>query len=387
MQSQAVIVGWQVYSMTKSPFILGLTGLAEAVPAIIAALFAGHIVDNSRPQRVYAACLFVMALNSLLLLVTAGGVVAMDSAHLLILIFAGVFVSGVARSFIMPASFVLTPMIVSRAEIPAALPWFLSGFQFASIAGPTAAGLVYGGYGVLSAWMIPGLCSVAAFALACSIKVAPRAGRSEKREPFLKSVRAGWAFILESRLLLSVMVLDMLAVLFGGAIAMLPAFADQVLHIGSEGLGALRAAPALGAIVMSVLLAVFPIRRPSGTLLLWVVAGYGLCMIGFGLSGIFWLAALFLALSGAFDSVSVVVRGSMTQLLTPDHMRGRVSSVSSMFVISSNEIGAFESGTAAGILGLAPSIVFGGAVTLVVVAAMALGVPRLRRAVVHSDVG
>jgi len=203
----------------------------------------------------------------------------------------------------------------------------------------------------------------------------------------MKSIVAGWKFILQKPVLLSVMTLDMFAVLFGGAVAMLPAFADQVLHVGSEGLGALRAAPALGAMVTALFLAVRPMRHLSAKRLLWVVAGFGVCMIGFGLSHIFWLSMLLLILSGMFDCVSMVIRSTLMQLLTPDNMRGRVSSVNSMFVISSNEIGAFESGTVARLIGLVPSVVLGGFATLLVVGVTALLSPQLRRTVVdtHAD--
>lgn len=387
LQSQAVIVGWQVYSLTKSPFLLGLTGLVEAVPAILAAFYAGYVVDQVHPRRVYIGCLGVLALNAIALLAQAGGFFQLDDRHVLYALFAGVFFSGVARSFVMPAAFSMTPMIVPRRDIPAALPWFHGGFQVASMGGPALAGLVYGGYGPQVAWFIPALCAFFAFLLACSIRGLPPREKPAKREKFLKSLRSGWSFIMDNRLLLSIMVLDMFAVLFGGAVAMLPAFADEVLALGSEGLGLLRASPAVGALAVSVLLALFPLRRPSGRVLLAAVTGFGLSMIGFGMSGSFAAAAFFLALSGVFDSVSVLVRGAMMQFLTPDHMRGRVSSVGSMFIISSNEIGAFESGTAARLMGLVSSILFGGIVTLVVAAVTAVAVPGLRRAVVHADSG
>jgi hypothetical protein len=179
--------------------------------------------------------------------------------------------------------------------------------------------------------------------------------------------------------------LDMLAVLFGGAVAMLPAYADQVLHIGSQGLGVLRAAMAIGAIVTALVLAVQPMKKVTAVQMLWVVTGFGICMIGFGLSTSFWLSMLFLIIAGAFDSVSVVIRGTMVQLLTPDHMLGRVASVSSMFIISSNELGAFESGTLAKVMGLVPSVVAGGIGTLIVVALTAIASPELRRTVVDAD--
>jgi len=208
----------------------------------------------------------------------------------------------------------------------------------------------------------------------------------EKREAAWISIKAGWTFILKTPVLLSLMALDMFAVLFGGAVAMLPAYADQVLHVGSEGLGALRAAPALGAVTTALILAVKPMKQITAMRMFWAVAGFGVCMIGFGLSHIFWLSMMFLAISGIFDSISMLIRGTLMQLLTPDTMRGRVSAINSMFIISSNEIGSFESGTAAKLLGLVPSVVFGGCMTLVVVLTTALSSSKLRKTVVDTQV-
>ncbi len=384
LQAQAVVVGWQVYSLTHDYLTLGLVGLAEAVPAILCALVAGHIVDNSRPHRVFLTCLGVLALNALILCLVGGGYMAVPGGVLL-WIFAGVFVSGLARSFVMPASFSLLPQIVTRAEIPAASAWLSSGFQIAAVTSPAIAGLLYGGYGARAAWLMPVVLVSLAFLMLASLSETPRRYRSaEKREPAVKSIKAGWAFILSSPVLLSVMALDMFAVLFGGAVAMLPAYANEVLHVGSQGLGALRAAPALGAVITALALAVRPMEIIRGQTLLLVIIGFGLCMIGFGISQIFWLSMLFLALSGAFDSVSMVVRGTLMQLLTPDHVRGRVSSVNAMFIISSNELGAFESGLAARLLGLVPSVVLGGFATLLVVAGAAGFTPKLRRIAVET---
>lgn len=386
LQAQALIVGWQVYSITHDPFMLGLTGLTEALPAISCAFFSGYIVDISRPHRIFLLCIGALALNCLTLWVTAGGMLDMHTSTLLPWIFGGIFISGVARSFIAPSSFSILPHVVPRAEIPAAGAWMTSGFQVAMITGPMAAGLIYGGYGVEAAWLIPVSLMSIALLMLMGMSPATRQLRSEDiREPVAESIKAGWKFIIKNRVLLSVMALDMFAVLFGGAVALLPAFSDQVLHTGAEGLGALRAAPAVGAIITALVLALWPMEKIRGITLLWAVVGFGVCMIGFGLSQVFWVAMVFLALSGAFDSVSMVIRSTLMQLLTPNNMRGRVSSVESMFIISSNEIGAFESGTAARLMGLVPSILFGGIGTLVVVAVTAKLAPQLRKMAVSAD--
>jgi len=299
-------------------------------------------------------------------------------------IFGGVFISGVARSFIMPSSFSLLPRIVSRKNIPAASAWMSSGMQIAMISGPAIAGLLYGGYGPRVAWMMPMFMVTMALIMILLLRTPP----VERSEPsglnMWESIREGWSFILSKPVLLSVMALDMFAVLFGGAVAMLPAYADQVLEVGSEGLGLLRASPALGAVSMALILAVRPMQQISAKRLMFAVAGFGCCMIGFGLSKIFLLSVFFLALSGVFDSISVVVRGTLMQILTPENMRGRVSAVNSMFIISSNEIGSFESGTAARFLGLVPSVVMGGFASLAVVALVAKLSPQFRRTVVET---
>lgn len=384
LQSQAVIIGWQIYSLTKDFFLLGLTGLVEAVPAILCALYAGHIVDNAQPRRIFLACVGVLALNTLVLLAFAGRLIYMDNDSLVLLIFAGVFMSGLARGFISPSTFTIISLIVPKKDLPGSAAWMSSGFQVAAITGPAVAGLVYGGYGVTAAWCMPSFLLVSAFCLLSALRVPPRA-LAEKREAAWKSIKAGWKFIIGNQVMLSMMALDMFAVLFGGAVAMLPAFADQVLHVGSEGLGVLRASPAIGAIVTALFIATHPMKKIAGRTLLIVVAGFGLCMIGFALSTSFWVAAAFLALSGCFDSVSMIIRGTLMQLLTPDNMRGRLSSINSMFIISSNEIGAFESGTAARFLGLVPSIVFGGCATIAVVIACTLLAPKMRTMEIHTD--
>lgn len=386
LQAQAVIVGWQIYSLTHDPFLLGLTGLIEAIPAILCALIAGHVVDSGKPYFIFVGCIGLLVLNMGFLFLVGGGVIALDKHMLIMCIFAGVFVSGLLRSFVIPSSFSLQPQIVSREELPAASAWLTSAFQVGIITGPALAGLIYGGYGAFVAWLFPVSLMLAEFLLICCISKKHRHFKSgQKRERATQSIRAGWLFILKNPVLLSVMALDMFAVLFGGAVAMLPAYADQILHIGSEGLGALRAAPALGAVVVTLWLAVKPFKQVHASLLLWVVAGFGGCIILFGVSTVFWLSFMALVASGAFDSVSMVIRQTLVQWLTPTEMRGRVSSVNSMFIISSNEIGAFESGVAARFLGLVPSVVFGGIGTLAVVAITAIASRNMRTLVVKAN--
>ena len=385
LQAQAVIIGWQIYVLTKDPLLLGLTGLAEAVPAIGCALIAGHIVDISRPQRVYLYCLGALTLNTFVLFLIGSGIIELATPAFLILAYTAIFISGFARSFIMPASFSLLAQIVPRKDIPSASAWMSSGFQAAAIVAPAIAGLIFGAYGALAAWLMPMSLMAAAAFMMFFITPSPRREAAEKRENAVKSIREGWNFIMKSPVLLGAMSLDMLAVLFGGAVALLPAFATDILHVGSEGLGALRGAPAAGAVIMALFLAVKPLKTIRITHLLWVVVGFGVSMIGFGLSEIFWLSLVFLALSGAFDSVCMVIRQTLMQLLTPDNMRGRVSSVNSMFIISSNELGAFESGVLARLIGIVPAVVVGGAGTLFIAGAAALISPTLRKTVIHTD--
>lgn len=386
LQAQAVIVGWQIYSLTGSAFMLGLTGLFEAVPALLCALVAGHIVDTRRPLKVLQICVVALMANTTMLFLVAGGI--LDSTHRFTVpvIFAGVFFSGIARSFIIPCSFSLLPQIVTRAEIPAANAWLTNGFQMGVIVGPAVAGLIYGGYGETVAWSLPLTLILLQMVFVLALgRTHAHFRNSTVREAAMKSIVAGWAFIFRNRVLLAAMSLDMLAVLFGGVIAILPVYADQILHVGSEGLGLLRAAPAIGAGGMTLWYALYPPKRIKAGQLLWVMGAFGVTMIGFGLSKLFWLSMLFLIASGMVDSVGMVIRQTLTQWLTPPEMRGRVASVNSMFVISSNELGAFESGTAAHLLGLVPSVVMGGLVTLGMVALIGFMSPKLRHTVIDGE--
>lgn len=386
LQAQAVVVGWQIYAITGDPLLLGLAGLAEAVPALIGSLFSGHVVDTRPPHKVYRICLTGLVMATLGMMIVAGGYVPVPKGWIVPCLFAGVFLSGLMRCFVIPAAFALLSAYIPRARMATAGAWINIAFQSAAIGGPAVAGLVYGGYGPHGAWLLPASFLLGGMVVALNLKPVPRQ-QGTRRESARKSIRAGWAFILGNPVILSAMALDMFAVLFGGAVAMLPAYADQILHVGPEGLGILRAAPAIGSGLTAIYLAMRPMRYLSGRALLLAFTGFALCMIVFGLSKTMWLSVLCLAASGMFDCINVVTRSSTVQLLTPTEMKGRVSAVGSMFIISSNEIGAFESGLAAHVLGLVPSVVFGGVMSLAAIAAIAFFSPSLRKLVIdtHHD--
>jgi MFS family permease len=274
----------------------------------------------------------------------------------------------------------MVPQVVPRELYPASAAWTSSVYQFSAIIGPALGGLVYGEIGSSYAFgMIPAFIFLSLICVALLSTRAKEIRNNRNREPFGESIRAGVKFVLRQKALLSSMTLDMFSVFFGGAVAVLPIYADQVLHVGASGLGILRSAPGIGSLLVLLVMAIRPLKVISGQTLLIVVAGFGLCIVGFGFSTNYALSLTLLGFSGAFDAVSVVIRQTILQLLTPDQYRGRVSSVSTVFITSSNEIGAFESGFAASIMGLVPSVVFGGAMTLLIVAGTAIWFPELRR--------
>ncbi len=376
-QIQTVVVGWQIYAVTRDPLSLGLVGLAEALPFVGIALFAGHVADRMSRRRVVLLALTALLGCSAALLgftlyppVLAGGRVWP--------IYAVVFVSGVARSFLQPARQAFGAELVPRELYPNAVAWRSSTWQLASVVGPAAGGLLYGFSGAPTAYAVDAMLmalSLGALVPARSARIVPPSAGGSMLESLATAIR----FLRSRRVILAALTLDLFSVLFGGATALLPVFASDILRVGPEGLGVLRAAPSAGAVLMALVLAHRPPFRRAGRALLVNVALFGLAMIGFGLSRSFPLSTALLALSGAVDMVSVVIRSTLLQVLTPEPLLGRVSSVNQIFVGSSNEIGAFESGVAARLMGTVPSVVFGGAVTLVVVALTAWRVPELRR--------
>lgn len=380
MQIQAVIVAWQIYQIRPQAILLGLIGLTEAAPAILCSFYAGHVVDNHRPATVYVNCIRALFINSLVLWLVTSKLFSISDDLRLIFLFLVVFVSGLVRSFSSPANSSLVPQVVPRELYPASAAWTSSVYQFSAIIGPALGGLVYGEIGSSYAFgMIPAFIFLSLICVALLSTRAKEIRNNRNREPFGESIRAGVKFVLRQKALLSSMTLDMFSVFFGGAVAVLPIYADQVLHVGASGLGILRSAPGIGSLLVLLVMAIRPLKVISGQTLLIVVAGFGLCIVGFGFSTNYALSLTLLGFSGAFDAVSVVIRQTILQLLTPDQYRGRVSSVSTVFITSSNEIGAFESGFAASIMGLVPSVVFGGAMTLLIVAGTAIWFPELRR--------
>lgn len=373
-QMVAVVVGWHIYELTRDPLALGLIGLAEAIPYFCCALFAGYAVDH-HSRRLFGVMACVMLfLNTLVLLGVAAGLVAGDPT---LWIYGSIVLTGIARAFIGPSYNSLFALVLPRQQYARAAGIGSSAFQLGLIIGPALGGILVGWAGKTTAYAVATLLALSAAAMLLSLRV--KEPPPAESTPVFKSIAEGLRFVANNQVMLAAQTLDMFAVLFGGAVAMLPAFIHEVFHYGPEGLGILRAAPAIGAVATGLYLARHPIDKHAGRWLLWAVAGFGACIIAFALSKSFWLAGVMLLLSGACDGVSVVLRSAIMQLMTPDAMRGRVSAINGIFIGSSNELGAFESGVAARLLGLVPSVVFGGMMTLGVVAATARLAPKLRR--------
>ena len=376
---QSVIVGWQLYNITKDVLSLGMIGLTEVIPQVSIALFAGHFVDIWDRKKIIFYTTFLLLLGSSIL--TVYSIPAFKIHQLLGVapIFVTIFITGLVRGILMPANTALLGQLVRREHLTGAATWSSTTWHLAAVTGPALGGLVYGFFGIIPAYVLVFLlylmCTVLLLFIKSPGKVLKIKGSAEG---IFDRIKEGIFYVFRNQILLSAFALDMFAVLFGGAVAMLPVFASEVLNVGPEGLGFLRACPAAGAIMMSLILILKPPVSKSGTQLLYSVFGFGLCMIVFAISKSFVLSAFCLFMSGAFDNVSVIVRSSILQIYTSDEMKGRVAAVNSIFVGSSNELGAFESGVAARFMGLVPSVVFGGIMTLVVVSIAVWRSPSLR---------
>ena len=384
---QFVIIEWEVYKLTKDPLSLGIIGLMEIIPAISMALFAGHIVDQSEKKSLLVKCIFGFSVVSLgLFLITVPSITKDLSLHTtLYTIYGLVFLGGLVRSFLGPTIFSLLSLIVPKKTYPNAATWSSSTWQMGSMFGPATAGFAISLIGVH--WSMCLVFTFSLFALLFLAKIEKKPILNPKiGEPIFQSLAEGVKFVYKNKTILGSISLDMIAVLFGGAMALLPIFAQDILKVGSEGFGILRAAPAVGSVITMILSAYISLNRKAGIKLLAAIFMFGVCMIVFGLSTIFWVSVLAMFLSGVFDGVSVVIRNTILQLHTPDNMRGRVASVNSIFVGSSNELGAFESGLTAKLMGTVTAVVFGGTMTLITVVYTGIALPSFRKLDLEKDV-
>ncbi len=374
-QIVAVTVGWHVYELTRDPWSLGLIGLAEVIPFFCVAPFSGYLVDHLRRRRLGAIACTVLAFNAIVLALLTTGVLPLQG---LWPIYLAIAIGGVGRSFLGPVHNALFARVLRRDQFARGASIGSVVFQTGLVLGPAIGGLLVGAAGK---WVAYALAAVFALAAAGALLCMPVSEPPQplQRGPVFASIGEGLRFVFGHQILLAALALDMFAVLFGGAISLAPAFIKEVLNTGPEALGILRGAPALGSVAAALWLARHPLQANAGRIMLAAVACFGACMIGFGLSTAFWLSVFFLLLSGVFDGVSVVLRSTVLQLCTPDEMRGRVSSVNSIFISSSNELGAFYAGSMARLLGLVPAVVVGGFVTIGVVGITAWKAPRLRK--------
>ena len=366
-------VGWQIYGLTHRPLDLGLVGLAQFAPGVALFLIAGHTADRYRRQSILRTCYAAFAVCSAILLA-----LALRGISTAWPIYAVLLANGAVRAFNGPTGQAFLPQLVKPEHFPNAVTWSASFFQSATILGPMAGGLIYGFAGS----PVPVFaCATVAYCIAVALVSAIRpdvATRKSSEEP-VGMILDGLRYIWRSKLILGCMSLDLFAVLLGGAVALLPVFSSDILHTGAWGLGVLRAAPGVGAVGVAILLAHYPLRKKAGLSMLYCVCGFGVFTIVFGLSHSLALSLIALALTGAFDMVSVIVRSTLVQLKTPDEMRGRVSAVNMLFIGASNEVGQFESGLTAQWFGAVPAVILGGAGTIAVVLAWGWLFPSLRK--------
>ncbi len=383
---QFIIVEWQVYSLTKDPWSLGLIGAFEFVPAFSMALFAGHIVDQKEKRNLLALCIALFSLISfgLYFLTDPDYVEGWSSKTVLYSIYALVFFGGFLRSFFGPTIFSLVALIVPKRLYPNAATWSSTTWQVSGVLGPAFAGYSISWIGVSKSLSIVFALVLFSLFMVFFIKKKPILN-PKKGESIKKSLKEGISFVFKTKAILGAITLDMISVLFGGAIALLPVFAQDILEVGATGFGALRAAPAVGAFLTMLVTAFIPISKNAGMKLLSAIFGFGICVIVFGASKIFLVSLVALFFYGVTDGVSMVIRQTILQLKTPDHMRGRVASVNSMFVGSSNELGALESGLTAKLMGTVTAVIFGGTMTLITVVATGIFNPTLRKLDLSKD--
>jgi MFS family permease len=377
---QSTLISWKVYDITKDPFSIGLIGLVEFIPAFAMAFYAGHVIDRSDKKKLL---FFSIAGNLVLTIILAitttdWSIQRFGQSGVLIMIYVVIFFIGIMRAFSGPTSFALVSQLIPREKLPQAITWHSGSWQIAAVSGPAIAGLLYGKIGVTGTFDLMIFLLVISLSGTIFISRKPPVGLQSK-ESIYYSIREGFRFVWKSRDVLGTMSLDLFAVFFGGATALLPYYADVVLKTGPEGLGMLRSAPAMGSLLILLLVTFHPLKKQQGKVMLYSVAGFGAMIILFGISQLFWLSMFALFISGVLDGISVIVRSTILQLKTPDEMRGRVASLNSIFIMSSNELGAFESGLTSRLFGVVPAVVFGGCMTLVVTAITWFKAPELKK--------
>lgn len=370
-QMQSVAVGWQIYTLTGDPLHLGWVGLAQFLPMVVFTLPSGHVADRFERRRVLMACFLVAGLASSALALLSRGTPSLPSLYALLVLL------GTGRAFYGPAASAFLPSVVPKEDFGNAIAWSSTNWQVATVVGPALGGVVYGAFGPSVVYACTAALSVAALLLVAAVSRRPPPKGDQA--PSLATLLDGIRYVWREKILLGAITLDLFAVLLGGAVALLPALAKDVLHVGPWGLGLLRGAPAFGAALMAVLFAYRPLRSRAGSSMFVSVAIFGAATVVLGLSQSFALSLAALAVLGASDMVSVFVRHNLVQLGTPDAMRGRVSAVNLVFIGASNELGEFESGLTAAWLGVVPAVIAGGVGTIVVVLACALAFPALRK--------
>ena len=388
LRMMGTLVGWWIYELTNEPFAIGLIGLAEVIPAVSLALYAGHVIDISEKRKLLLRGVSLYWICAIVLLVlsiyndksdNANAFATHSTLIIAICIYFVVFCTGIIRSFTGPSFGTIVGAIIPKDLLQNATTWSQGIWLTASILGHSIVGFIIAGYGHTGALIsVVGLVSIGYFFIA-KIKAKPPHADLVVNQKTLESVKEGLRYVFNTKELLGALSLDLFAVLFGGAVAMIPVYAVDILKVGPIGFGWLNAASDIGAILIIFIITLFPVNAGQGKKLLIAVGGFGLCIIVFALSKLFWLSFAALLLSGILDGFSMIVRGTIVQLKTPDHMRGRVMSVNSMFINSSNEFGQFESGVAAKLLGVIPSVVFGGTMTIIVVLTTWFKAPSLRK--------
>lgn len=380
LRMMSTLVGWWIYQITKDPFAIGLIGLSEVVPALSLALYSGHKVDISDKKKLVLIAIagYFLAAITLFYLSTSHAENFLHITHISWFIYGVFFFTGVLRSFVGPSMSSMIAFIVPRNLLQNATTWNQGTWLSASVSGHAIGGFLIALIGISNTLLVISAFIFLGVIFFTQLKPKPPQ-HLNKEQTTWHSIFEGLQFVFKTKALLGAMAVDMFAVLFGGAVAMIPVFASDILKVGPMGFGWLNAATDIGAIIIVITLTFFPLKRAQGKTMLLAVGGFGICIILFGLSKWFLLSFFVLMFGGILDGVSVVVRGTVMQLLTPDHMRGRVGSVSGMFILSSNELGQFESGVASRLFGVVPSVIFGGCMTLAVVIVTWFKAPTLRK--------